>query len=116
MNSESAKPVVITPARSVLLPVANAMTGYWVKAIQCKIHRGEWEEGKAWRRAPDGRIFIDIGGFERWVGRRACSAVLAQESPPTAADDVAMLNALELAATDDSSVLRRGVELAIELK
>lgn len=43
-------------------------------------------------------------------------AVLARESPETAADDVIMLNALELAATDDPLVLKRGVELAIELK
>ncbi|MEP7242712.1 MAG: excisionase [Gammaproteobacteria bacterium] len=70
MNSESAKPVVITPARYVLLPVANVMTGYSVKAIQCKIHRGEGEQGKVWRRAPDGRIFVGIAAFERWVERR----------------------------------------------
>lgn len=43
-------------------------------------------------------------------------AVLARESPDTAADDVTMLNALELPAADDPLVLRRGVELAIELK
>ena len=43
-------------------------------------------------------------------------AVLARESPETAADDVTMLNAFELAATDDPLVLKRGVELAIELK
>ena len=43
-------------------------------------------------------------------------AVLARESPATAADDVTMLNALELPATDEPLVLRRGVELAIELK
>lgn len=43
-------------------------------------------------------------------------AVLARESPITAADDVAMLSALELSATDELQVLRRGVELAIELK
>jgi len=43
-------------------------------------------------------------------------AVLARESPDTAADDVTMLNALELPAEDDPMVLRRGVELAIELK
>jgi hypothetical protein len=43
-------------------------------------------------------------------------AVLARESPGTATDDVTMLNALEFAATDDPLVLRRGVELAIELK
>jgi predicted nucleic acid-binding protein len=44
------------------------------------------------------------------------SAVLARESPDTAADDVTMLSALELPATDDPLVLRRGVELATELK
>jgi predicted nucleic acid-binding protein len=43
-------------------------------------------------------------------------AVLARESATTAADDVTMLNALELPATDDPQVLRRGVELAIELR
>jgi predicted nucleic acid-binding protein len=43
-------------------------------------------------------------------------AVLARESPATAADDVTMLNALELPATDEPQVLRRGVELGIELK
>lgn len=43
-------------------------------------------------------------------------AVLARESPDTAADDVAMLAALELPETDEPLILRRGVELAIELK
>lgn len=43
-------------------------------------------------------------------------AVLARESPDTAADDVAMLSALELPKTDEPFILRRGVELAIELK
>ena len=43
-------------------------------------------------------------------------AVLARESPGTAADDVGMLTALELPTTDEMQVLRRGVELAMELK
>ena len=43
-------------------------------------------------------------------------AVLARESPTTAADDVAMLSALELPEINDPIVIRRGVELAIELK
>lgn len=43
-------------------------------------------------------------------------AVLARESPVTAAEDVTMLNALELPASDEPQVLRRAVELAIELK
>jgi predicted nucleic acid-binding protein len=43
-------------------------------------------------------------------------AVLARESPATAADDVAMLNALELPVADEPQVLRRGVEMGMELK
>jgi predicted nucleic acid-binding protein len=43
-------------------------------------------------------------------------AVLTRESPATAADDVMMLRALELPATDEPQVLRRGVELGMELK
>jgi len=44
------------------------------------------------------------------------SAVLARESPGTAVDDVGMLTALELPTTNELPVLRRGVELAMELK
>jgi predicted nucleic acid-binding protein len=43
-------------------------------------------------------------------------AVLARESPGTAIDDVGMLTALELPTTNELQVLRRGVELAMELK
>jgi predicted nucleic acid-binding protein len=43
-------------------------------------------------------------------------AVLARESPLTATDDVTMLTALELPTTNEPLVLRRGVELAMELK
>jgi predicted nucleic acid-binding protein len=43
-------------------------------------------------------------------------AVLARESPGTALDDVGMLTALELPTTDELQILRRGVDLAMELK
>jgi predicted nucleic acid-binding protein len=43
-------------------------------------------------------------------------AVLARESSGTAVDDIGMLTALELPTTDDPNVLRRGLELAMELK
>jgi predicted nucleic acid-binding protein len=43
-------------------------------------------------------------------------AVLARESPDTAADDVGMLTALELPIADDLAVLQRGVQLAMELR
>lgn len=43
-------------------------------------------------------------------------AVLARVSSKTAADDVTLLAALELPTTDDPLIVRRGVELAVELK
>lgn len=58
---------VVAPARYVLLPLANAMTGYSVKAMQRKIERGDWPEGKVWKRTPDGRVLIDVQGYYRWV-------------------------------------------------
>jgi hypothetical protein len=65
-------PIVVGTARYVLLPLANLLTGYSVKAMERKIERGDWQEGKVWRRAPDGRILIDVLGYQRWVeGTRA---------------------------------------------
>jgi hypothetical protein len=60
-------PVVVGTARYVLLPLANLLTGYSVKAMERKIERGDWQEGKVWKRAPDGRIVIDVLGYQRWV-------------------------------------------------
>ena len=70
MDTELLKPIFIAPARYVLLAVATQMTGYSIKAMECKISRGDWQEEKVWRRAPDGRILIDIAGFEKWVENR----------------------------------------------
>jgi len=60
-------PAVVVPTRYVLLPLAAIVTGYTVKAIERKIERGDWQEGKVWRRAPDGRILIDLLGYQKWV-------------------------------------------------
>lgn len=62
--------VLATASRYVLLTVAAQMTGYTVKAMERKIERGDWIEGKVWIRAPDGRILIDMLGFQRWVEGR----------------------------------------------
>jgi hypothetical protein len=60
-------PVSVVPTRYVLLPLAALVTGYTVKAMERKIERGDWVEGKVWRRAPDGRILIDLAGYQKWV-------------------------------------------------
>lgn len=66
--SASAPPhASVVPTRYVLLPLASLVTGYTVKAMERKIERGDWVEGKVWRRAPDGRILIDLAGYQKWV-------------------------------------------------
>ena len=67
MDVETERPFVLAPARYVLLPLANLITGYSVKAMERKIERGDWVEGKVWRRAPDGRILVDLMGYQKWV-------------------------------------------------
>ena len=58
---------LVAPARYVLLSLAEVVTGYSIKAMERKIERGDWTEGKVWRRAPDGHIVIDLQGYQRWV-------------------------------------------------
>jgi hypothetical protein len=67
VETNTTAPIVVATARYVLLPLANLLTGYSVKAMERKIERGDWQEGKVWRRAPDGRIVIDVLGYQRWV-------------------------------------------------
>lgn len=65
--STTSQAIALIPARYVLLPLANLITGYTIKAMERKIERGDWQEGKVWKRAPDGRILIDIVGYQKWV-------------------------------------------------
>jgi len=60
----------VVPARYVLLCLATVLTGYSVKAMERKIERGDWQEGKLWKHAPDGRIVIDMVGYQKWVEDR----------------------------------------------
>lgn len=59
--------VMMNPGRYVTVALAAACTGLTAKAIRRKIEDGKWLEDQHWRRAPDGGIFIDMKGFERWV-------------------------------------------------
>jgi hypothetical protein len=70
IDLETPPAVALVPARYVLLPLANLITGYSVKAMERKIERGDWREGKVWKRAPDGHIMIDIMGYQKWVEGR----------------------------------------------
>ncbi|RVU45649.1 excisionase [Rubrivivax rivuli] len=53
----------------VVLKKAEEITGYTVKAMERKIERGEWVEGREWRKAPDGRRLLSVEGYRAWVER-----------------------------------------------
>ncbi len=68
-------------ARYLTIAKFSAESGYSAKAIEVKIARGVWLEGRQFRRAPDGRILIDTQGYEQWVeGQRAPSSLGRQVS------------------------------------
>jgi hypothetical protein len=54
-------------ARYVRIPKFVDETGYTARAVETKIHRGVWLEGREYRRAPDESTLMDMVGFERWV-------------------------------------------------
>lgn len=60
-------------------------SGYTELAIRAKIHDGIWMQDKVWRKAPDGRILIDVEGYHEWVesgGARSARRKPAQASSP----------------------------------
>lgn len=68
-------------ARYMMIPAFAAVTGYSERAIRCKIEDGVWIKGREYKKAPDGHIFIDVEGFERWVeGQQAVSSRAARAS------------------------------------
>ena len=63
----------LAPPPVVTLAHAATLTGLTRRAIEAKIARGDWLDGREYHRAPDGRIFVDLRGYERWVvGGKAC--------------------------------------------
>lgn len=45
----------------------SELSGYSKKAVYNKVERRVWEEKIIWRKAPDGRIFINKDAFENWI-------------------------------------------------
>jgi hypothetical protein len=43
------------------------LTGYTEKAVRNKVETGVFTEGVHYRRAPDGRITINMMEYYRWV-------------------------------------------------
>jgi hypothetical protein len=54
-------------AAYVTIKAAASATGLTEKAIRRKIEQGVWLEGREWRRAPDGRLYISLRGYQAWI-------------------------------------------------
>lgn len=54
-------------SRWVLIKRLAELTGYSEDAVRHKVKNGTWLQGRIWRKAPDGRIFVNLDEFERWV-------------------------------------------------
>jgi hypothetical protein len=50
-------------------------SGYTEEAIRSKIKNGVWLEEIVWKKAPDGRVLIDIEGYQTWVEGKQVSAL-----------------------------------------
>lgn len=61
------QPVFINAARFVTIELCSAITGLSKGAVGKRIERGYWIEGRQYRRAADGRIWIDMQAVEKWV-------------------------------------------------
>jgi hypothetical protein len=68
-RDELAQPLQVAASRYVTIELFSAMTGLKPGAVRKRIERGVYLEGKQFRRAPDGRIWMDTKGHEQWVAR-----------------------------------------------
>ena len=58
-----------------------AESGYSENAIRSKIHDGIWLQDKVWKKAPDGRILIDVEGYHEWVEGREVLTMRRKPAP-----------------------------------
>jgi hypothetical protein len=64
-------PIVQLYSAKYLRPAKAAeLLGMSKRAVERKIQRGTWREGKEYRRAPDGRLWINMEGVIKWIESR----------------------------------------------
>ena len=65
--NDERQPMIINAARFVTIEMCAAITGLSKGAVGKRIERGYWIEGRQFRKAADGRIWIDMQEVEKWV-------------------------------------------------
>lgn len=61
--------------RYLTIPKFAAESGYTEDAIRAKIKNGVWLEGVVWTKAPDGRLLVDVEGYEKWAEGKQVSVL-----------------------------------------
>lgn len=67
MSIDKMTAVQVVTANMVTISLFARISGLTEKAINDKIDKGVWAAGREWHRAPDGRRYVDIKGYELWV-------------------------------------------------
>jgi hypothetical protein len=62
----AAAPVQVVTSRFVTIELAATITGLTPAAIRAKINKAVWLEDREFVRR-DGRVLIDMKGYERWA-------------------------------------------------
>ncbi|HKX40900.1 MAG TPA: excisionase [Burkholderiaceae bacterium] len=77
IDTEQAAPL----AKYITVKLAAAVYGMTEKAIRRRMEEGVWLEGREWRRAPDGRLYVIPRGVDAWI-ERGGKTTRARAHPP----------------------------------
>lgn len=55
------------PVNWVTIKKFSELTGYTEDAVRAKLANGVWLESALWKKAPDGRILMNLPGYNDWV-------------------------------------------------
>jgi len=67
MNTTETRATSVGPARFITIKGAATAMGLTEGAIRKRIERGIWLLDKHYRKAPDGRLYIDLKAIEAWI-------------------------------------------------
>ncbi len=67
--------------RYVTISKFAELSGYTQVAIRSKIRDGIWRKDMEWRKAPDGRVLIDVDGYHRWVDSEPALKLARRTAP-----------------------------------
>lgn len=62
-------PLKLLPEADWEISIASLVTGLTVRAMEQKIDSGVWKREEVWDIGPDGKRYLYIPGYEKWVAK-----------------------------------------------